>query len=52
MQYVPYEDLGDRAQALQYIEKCLQKGYGLAALKNIPYLQGLMSDPSFRPSGK
>lgn len=47
-----YEDLGERAQALKYIEKSLQKGYGLAALKNISYLQGLMSDPSFRPSGK
>jgi len=25
-----YEDLGDRAQALQYIEKSIQKGYALA----------------------
>ncbi len=47
-----YEDLGDRARALQYIEKSLQKGYVFAALKNIPDLQGLLSDPSFRPSGK
>jgi len=47
-----YEDLGDRAQALQYIEKSLQKGYDLADLKKVPDLQGLLSDPSFRPSGK
>ena len=47
-----YEDLGDRAQALQYIEKSLQKGYDLAAVKSAPDLQGLLSDPSFRPSGK
>ncbi len=47
-----FEALGDRAQALQYIEKSLQKGYGLAALKSTPDLQGLISDPSFRPSGK
>ena len=47
-----YEDLGDRAQALQYIEKSLQKGYALGDLKKIPDLQGLLSDPSFRPSGK
>jgi eukaryotic-like serine/threonine-protein kinase len=47
-----YEDLGDRAQALQYIEKSLQKGYSLGALKSVSDLQGLMSDPSFRPSGK
>jgi len=47
-----YEDLGDRAQALQYIEESLQKGYNLEDLKRIPDLQGLLSDPSFRPSGK
>ena len=47
-----YEALGDRAQALLYIEKSLQKGFALSALKNIPDMQGLMSDPSFRPSGK
>jgi serine/threonine protein kinase/tetratricopeptide (TPR) repeat protein len=47
-----YEDLGDRAQALEYIEKSLQKGYSLGDLKNVPDLQGLLSDPGFRPSGK
>jgi eukaryotic-like serine/threonine-protein kinase len=47
-----YEDLGDRPQALQYIEKSLQKGYALADLKDTPDLQGLLSDPSFKPSGK
>jgi len=49
---VAYEDLGDRVQALQYIEKSLQKGYDLADLKNTPDLQGLLSDPSFKPSDK
>ena len=47
-----YENLGDRAQAIQYIERSLQKGYDLAALKNAPDLQGLLADPNFRPSGK
>jgi tetratricopeptide (TPR) repeat protein len=47
-----YEDLGDRAQALQYIEKSLQKGNSLGDLKKNSDLQGLMSDPGFRPSGK
>jgi eukaryotic-like serine/threonine-protein kinase len=47
-----YEDLGDRTQALQYIEKSLQKGYPLGDLNNTPDLQGLLSDPSFRPSRK
>ncbi|MGA2423849.1 MAG: tetratricopeptide repeat protein, partial [Terriglobales bacterium] len=49
---IAYEDLGDRAQALQYVEKSLQKGFALADLNNIPDLQGLLSDPSFRPSAK
>src|SRR5260370_7272216 len=47
-----YEDLLDRPMALHYIEKSFQKGYVFAALKNIPDLQGLLPDPSFRPSGK
>jgi len=47
-----YEDLGDRAQALQYIEKSVQKGYALADLKTIPDLQALLSDPNFRLSTK
>ena len=44
-----YEDMGDRKQALQFIQKSLQKGYALATLKTLPALQGLMSDPNFRP---
>ena len=47
-----YEDLGDRAQALQCIEKSLRQGYSLATLKGIADLKSLLSDPSFRPNGK
>ncbi len=47
-----YEYLGDRALALQYIEKSMRKGYALSDLKSFPGLQGLLSDPNFRPSGK
>lgn len=47
-----YEDLGDRAQALQYIEKSILKGYALDTLKSDPDLQGLLADPKFRPNGK
>ena len=47
-----YEDLGDRARALQYIQRSLQKGYSLAALKSNRDLQGVLSDPNFRPNGK
>ena len=43
-----YEDLGDRDQALQYIEKSLQKGYAFEDLKNVPDLQGLLADPRLR----
>ncbi|MGA9559112.1 MAG: protein kinase [Terriglobales bacterium] len=49
---IAYEDLGERAQALLYIEKCLQKGHALADLKNTPDLQRLLSDPNFKASGK
>jgi serine/threonine-protein kinase len=47
-----YEVLGDRAQALRYIEKSLQKGYSLEALKNSSELRGVLSDPNFRSNGK
>jgi eukaryotic-like serine/threonine-protein kinase len=47
-----HERLGDRPQALQYIEKSLQKGYPLDGLKNDPFFQSLLSDPNFRPSTK
>jgi tetratricopeptide (TPR) repeat protein len=47
-----YEDLGDRAHALQYIEKSVQQGHSLSSLKTVPDLQGLLSDPNFRPKGK
>ncbi|MGA2966154.1 MAG: tetratricopeptide repeat protein [Terriglobales bacterium] len=47
-----YESLGDRAQALRYIETSLLKGYSLADLKSIAPLQGLLSDPNFRPNGR
>jgi len=46
-----YEDLGDRSHAIQYIEQSLKKGYDFAALKNIPDLQNLLSDPTFKPKG-
>ena len=47
-----YEILGDRKQAIEYIEKSLQKGYSLEAVKYDPYLKNLLSDPNFRPSSK
>jgi serine/threonine-protein kinase len=47
-----YETLGDRRQALDYIEKALQNGYPLESLKDSPDMQKLLSDPDFRPKGK
>ena len=47
-----YERLGDRKHALEYVEKGLQKGYSLQALKSDPLFQSLLSDPNFRPSPK
>ncbi len=47
-----YERLGDRASALNYIEKSLEKGYSLQALKDDPTLQGLLADPRFHPGPK
>ncbi|HZC23360.1 MAG TPA: protein kinase [Candidatus Binatia bacterium] len=47
-----YELLGDRKHAIEYIEKSLQKGYSLEAVKSDPYLKNLLSDPNFRPSSK
>ncbi len=47
-----YEDMGDRAQALEYIEKSIRNGYSLTALKTFSSLQGLLSDPRFRANGK
>ncbi|WP_348261950.1 protein kinase [Telmatobacter sp. DSM 110680] len=47
-----YEFLGDRTQALQFIEKSLAKGYALEDIRNTPGLQSLVADPRFKPAGK
>lgn len=47
-----YEHLGDRARAIEYAEKALQKGYALERMKNDPDLRGVLSDRNFRPTGK
>jgi tetratricopeptide (TPR) repeat protein/TolB-like protein len=47
-----YEDLGDRAAALKYVERAIQKGYTLDHLKQNPALQNLLVDPNFRSNGK
>ena len=47
-----YELLLDRARAIEYAEKALQKGYALERMENDPVLQGVVSDPKFRSTSK
>lgn len=47
-----YETLGDRPNALLFVEKALQKGFPLEDLKSDPDQQALLQDPKFRPSGR
>ena len=42
-----YELLLDRARAIEYAEKALQKGYAIERMQNDPVLQGVVSDPQF-----
>jgi serine/threonine-protein kinase len=47
-----YEFIGDREQALKYVEKSIAKGYALDDVRNTPGLRALVADPRFKPSGK
>ncbi len=47
-----YEFMGDRAHALEYIEKSIAKGYALEDIRNTPGLQALIADPRFKPAAK
>lgn len=42
-----YEILGNRAQAIYFMEKSLEKGYPPAYLTGDPTMQGLLKDPGF-----
>jgi serine/threonine-protein kinase len=46
---VANERLGRRREALEYIEKALQKGYPVGNLRADPALASLLADPNFRP---
>jgi serine/threonine-protein kinase len=47
-----YELMGDREQALKYVEKSIAKGYALDDIRNTPGLQALIGDPRFKPAAK
>jgi Flp pilus assembly protein TadD len=43
-----YEFMGDRAQALEYVEKAISKGYAVESIVDDPGLQALVTDPRFK----
>lgn len=47
-----YEFMGNRAKALQYIEKAISDGYALDEVTNDPDLQALVADPRFKAKFK
>lgn len=47
-----YEFLGNREQALKYIEKAISKGYGVEEIVEDPSLQALAADPRFKAKFK
>ena len=47
-----YENLGDRQQAISFVQKALKKGYPLDQLKDDPQLENLISDPSLHLESK
>lgn len=47
-----YEVLGDRLQAIRYMERALEKGYPLGYLTSDPAMRGLLGDPRLHLKGK
>jgi len=46
-----YELLGNRREAIRYLEKAVAQGWTRELLNEDPYIQGVLSDPSFRMPG-
>ena len=47
-----YELLGDRREAIRYLEEALAHGLGILQLNGDPEIQGVISDPGFRMPAK
>jgi serine/threonine-protein kinase len=47
-----YELLGNRTEAIAYMQKAIQKGYSIEQVKVDPELQALIADPRFTSSSK
>lgn len=43
-----YENLGDRKQAIAYVEKAMRGGFGKESLLADPELQELIKDPAMK----
>jgi tetratricopeptide (TPR) repeat protein/TolB-like protein len=44
-----FEDLGDREEALRWIDRCLAAGFPFQVIRDYPGFAGLIKDPRFRP---
>ena len=47
-----HEALGDRSEAIQFVQKGIQNGYTLDDLQRDPDMQALLNDPSFKVRAK
>ncbi len=47
-----YEDLGERQEAIKFLQRSMQKGTVIEDLRANPALQDLLSDTNFRPQSK
>ena len=47
-----YEALGDRASAVEWINRAVAKGYPLDDLRKDPDMQGILGDPRFKAPSK
>jgi predicted Zn-dependent protease len=47
-----YEDLGERREAIKFLQRSMEKGTAIEDLRANAALQDLLSDPNFRPPSK
>ena len=47
-----YEDLGERREAIKFLQRSMEKGTAIEDLRANHALQDLLSDPNFRPPTK
>ena len=45
---VAFEDLGDRGDALQWVERCVGAGFPLEVIEDYPGFEELIGDPGFQ----